>query len=331
MGIERVSRVIGFLGLDGVSGLDLSGALEPFATARNAHAQTDKQACYEPVIIGMTRRAFRCSSGAVMKAHYTMETAPTLDTIIIPGGDLDRDPGWTNISGWILERARTTRRIAAIGAGIYPLARSGLLAGHSVTTHWRLAQDLSGTFPELLMSYGVSFLKSGQFYTCGNGISGMEMSLALIEEDCGSKTAFTVGRELNLDLRPPGWRNDLSMDPYDPMASERVAELPGWMTSRLHRDLTIQVLAERTCLSERQFHRLFKQTFKKTPAAFVEELRINEAQARLVARRDSIEKIAASVGFKSSTVFRRAFGRRVGCSPSIVRRRGTLSPAKQAV
>lgn len=314
------SKTIGVIGADGVSSFDLSAALEPFTAARVIDAQGENHRCYETVIIGLERKTFICDSGAVIKAHHTLQTAPPLDTIIVPGGrGLRNSEPSRRITAWLLERAPATRRIAAIAAGIYPLASSGLLKGARVATHWRLAHDVAQMFQDLSLCTA-SFAKSGRFYTCSGSISAMEMSLGLIDEDFGPQTAFAVAREFSIDVRPPGGAEQPELPEYQPGVTERLAELPAWMTSRLRRDLTVEVLAQRTCLSPRHFYRLFKETFKTTPAAFVEQLRIDEAQRRLAAHRDSIENVAASVGFKSPTVFRRAFGRVRGVPPSSILR-----------
>jgi transcriptional regulator GlxA family with amidase domain len=279
------------------------------------------------MVIGCERATFVSRSGAVLKAHHTFRTAPALDTIIIPGGELSPDSeACAQMTAWLQTRAKTTRRVATIAAGIYPLAATGLLNGRPVTTHWRIANEVARTFPALRVETAASFIKSEKFYTCGGGIAGMEMSLALIEDDCGPRAASIVARELSVDLRPPADEQQVAPSPYDPGPSERLAELPGWITRRLQRDLTVEVLAERACLSQRHFYRLFKETFKSTPEAFVEKLRLLEAQRRLAAQRETIESVAASVGFKSPAVFRRAFSRQHGVPPGSFRKHHPASP-----
>ena len=325
---ETAPKLIGFMGVDGTSSFDLLGALEAFAAARATGAGGEARACYEPIIIGTAGRSFVSSAGAVINAHHTMRSASVLDTIIIPGGTGLRNTEATRrLVAWLSDRANTTRRIAAISAGIYPLASTGLLNGREATTHWRLAHDVARMFPAIAMRSAVSFVKADRFYTCGGGVAGVEMSLALIEEDFGAQTALAVARELSIDLRQPGAAPEIPLPQHQPGPTERLAELPTWIARRLHRDLTVDVLAQRACLSPRQFYRLFKETFKSTPAAFVEQLRINEAHRRLVAQRGNVESVATSVGFKSPAVFRRAFGRQLGFPPSRVLR-GTAGNAE---
>jgi transcriptional regulator GlxA family with amidase domain len=249
---------IGFIVVDGTSSFDLLGSVEAFAAARVAGTHGDAGPCYESVIIGVDGRSFVASSGAAIKAHHTIRNAPALDTIVIPGGvGLQNFEAAERIASWLTDRVKTTRRIAAISAGIYPLASAGLLNGRCVTTHWRLANDVARRFPAVSVGTAVSFVKADNFYTCGGGIAAMEMSLALIEEDYGRKTAVTVARELSIDLRPPGAGREIAQPEHQPGPAERLAELPAWMTSRLHRNLAVEVLAERAGLSPRHFYRLF--------------------------------------------------------------------------
>ena len=311
---EKIPRVVGFLGFDGLTTLDLTGPLEAFAAART----DDGAPGYQTLLIGVTKKSFIAGSGAMFMAQHTLATAPALDTILIPGGaSLRESEVGKTISHWLQDRAGTTRRIASVSTGIYPLAQSGLLDGRRVTTHWRFAQNLACTFRALEVHDTGSFIQDEKFYTCGGGTAGIEMSLALIEEDCGLKAALRLARELVVNLRPSsGDERQLDPGAEQTTPEERLAELPAWISSRLHQDLSVEVLAARACLCPRHFGRLFKRSFQITPAGFVEQLRINEAARRLAVRRLSVEGVAAAVGFRSAEVFRRAFERRFGITPS---------------
>lgn len=323
-------KLIGFLGFDGVTTLDLTGPLEAFATAR-LDQENGRQRCYETVIIGVSRKTFESRSGVTFKTLHTLQTAPALDSVVIPGGvGLRTGETMNTIASWLQLRAPATRRIASVCAGIYPFARTGLLDGRSVTTHWRYAGDVVRAFPRLRMNSAASFLRDGAHYTCGGGTAGIEMSLAMIEEDHGSRTALAVARELVMSLRPPGNEQCVDVSAHASDVHDRLTELPGWITSRLQENLSVEVLAERACLCPRHFSRLFKQTFRTTPASFVEQLRIGEAERRLATRRTSIESVAAAVGFKSTEVFRRAFERWHGQTPSRFQRESQRNAMKFA-
>jgi transcriptional regulator GlxA family with amidase domain len=310
-------KLIGFLGFNGMTTVDLTGPLEAFATARFGNEAQGRKRCYETVMIGVGGKTFESRSGVTFKAHHTLRSAPALDTIVIPGGVGLREGELTEtIAAWLQVRAESTRRIASVCAGIYPFAKTGLLEGRSVTTHWRYAGDIARAFPRLRMNAAASFLRDDALYTCGGGTAGIEMSLAMIEDDYGSQPALAVARELVMSLRPAGDEHSVAAGVHEAGVEDRLAELPGWITSRLQENLSVEVLAERACLCPRHFSRLFKRTFQTTPADFVEQLRISEAGRRLVTQRSTIESIAASVGFRSAEVFRRAFERRHGETPS---------------
>lgn len=319
-------KVIGLLGFDGVTALDLAGPMQAFAMARFQDEPHRNRPCYTAIIIGLESKTFVSEAGAIFKSQYTLRSAPPLDTIIIPGGSGMRTGEiHTKIAGWLLERANFTRRMASVSTGVYPLARTGLLNGRHVTTHWRFARDVARTFPQLHVSEAASFLKDGSFYSAGGGAAGIEMTLALIQEDFGAKPAAVVARELVTTLRPPGGdEGRLDALDHQQSAEERLAELPAWIITHLRTNLSVEVLATRAGLCPRHFSRLFKRTFNRTPAEFVEELRLAEAERYLTSRRDSIESVAASVGFKSASAFRRAFERRLGVTPRSFRQRTYL-------
>ena len=318
---DIVPKVIGILGFDSVAPLDFVGPLEAFKAARTYDNYHRTHSCYEVIILGLTSKTFVSESGVVFQAHKTIQTVSALDTIIIPGGNGCRIPEINrSVSAWLSKQKGRIRRIASVCAGIYPFARSGLLDGRRVTTHWRFARDIAQQFPKLQVNYTARFLKDGPFYTCGGGTAGMEMTLALINEDYGERVALEVAREFVMRLRPPGTEESLIPPPKDQWESaERLADLPAWILAHLDDDLSVEVLAEKACLCPRHFSRLFKRVFKTTPAEFVEQLRLGEARCRLLIPRTTIQSVAVSVGFKSADAFRRSFERKLGVTPSSFR------------
>jgi transcriptional regulator GlxA family with amidase domain len=209
------------------------------------------------------------------------------------------------------------RRIASVCTGVYGLAATGLLDGRQVTTHWRFTRDVARRFPNIKVNPDALFLKDGPFYTSAGVTAGIDLSLALIEEDYGPGVALSVARELVMYLKRPGGQEQYS-EPlqFQIQSTDRFADLAAWMMRHLHQDLSVEVLADKACLCPRHFSRRFKEVFGTTPALYVEGLRLNEARRRLTLPNQTIESIAASVGFKSADVFRRAFERRFGVTPS---------------
>jgi transcriptional regulator GlxA family with amidase domain len=320
---DIVPRFIGILGFDGVSTLDFIGPLEAFKAARAYHSYHRTHSCYEVVILGLNTRNFVSESGVLFKAQKTIQAMSSFDTIIIPGGIGCRIPEINSkISAWISRQESRVRRIVSVCAGIYPLARTGLLDGRHVVTHWRFATDVAKRFPKLRVNHTASFLKDGAFYTCGGGTAASEMTLALINEDYGSRVALSVAREFVMRLRPPGANESFVHPPQGQRESaERLADLPAWILAHLDDNLSVEVLAERACLCPRHFSRLFKHVFETTPAEFVEQLRLGEARRRLLVPRTTIKSVADCVGFKSADAFRRAFERQLGVTPSGFRSR----------
>ena len=196
------------------------------------------------------------------------------------------------------------------------MAASGLLDGRRVTTHWRFAADVTRRFPNLRVEPNALFIRDGNFYTSAGVTAGIDLALALIEEDLGRKAALRVARDLVVYLKRPGGQDQYS-EPlrFQTMATDRLAELASWIATNPQRDLSIPVLANRACLSPRHFVRRFKAAFGQSPGAFVQDRRLDEARRRLSAENLSIDAIAASVGFQSADAFRRAFRHRFRITP----------------
>ncbi len=322
---------VGLLGYEKANALDLVGPAEAFASALRDNGKGKLERCYEVSIIGLTRRAFVAESGIVFQPTCTIDSAPKLDTLIIPGGGGLRLPEVNRrVARWILEKAKGTRRIASVCTGIYGLAETGLLDGRRVTTHWRFAADVAKRFPKLKMESNALFVKDGQFYSSAGVTSGIDLALALIEEDFGSKMALMVAREMVVYLKRSGGQEQYS-EPlqFQTDASDRFAELVAWMTNNPTEPMSVEALARRASLSPRHFFRRFKEHFGSSPAMFVETLRLNEARRRLSAGESSIEGVAESVGFNGADSFRRAFERRFRVTPSKYRRSFGLPATKK--
>jgi transcriptional regulator GlxA family with amidase domain len=329
---------VGFLGFDGFMALDLIGPMDAFAVTVVDNDCGAPRPAYELVVIGLSHRPFEAESGLIVKPHKTLDNAPALDTLIIPGGSGLRRPATSAaISAWLQRRTGKIRRIASVCTGTFGLAAAGLLDGRNVTTHWRFAADLARKFPNLKVNPNALFLKDGIFYTSAGVTAGIDLALAMIEEDYGPAAALAVARELVVYLKRPGGQEQYS-EPlqFQTNSADRFADLAAWMTGHLREDLSVEALARRACLSPRQFTRRFRQVFAATPATFVEDLRLAEARRRLGTHTNTVAQVAASVGFNSADAFRRVFERRLGIAPTAYRRcfdapeQGTRSLARRA-
>jgi transcriptional regulator GlxA family with amidase domain len=308
---------IGFLGFEGVAASELTRAADVLAAATLDGGYGNRISCYQITTIGFTAECFRADSGIAFRPDSTLETASELDTIVIPGGDgLRRSLVSETIADWVLARANETRRVAAIGGGIYGVAPTGLLDGREVTTHWRYASDVARCFPNLRVDPRRHLVKDGAFYTSSGPSAAIDLSLAVIEEDYGRHVASVVAQEfVSAPMNGNGQHKLPSPLVFDSQPADRFAELIPWIMRNLHEDLSINTLARRACMSPSHFTRAFKSVFGSTPTGFVENLRLNEARRRLSVPKRTLDTIAASVGFSDRDAFRRAFERRFGAKP----------------
>ena len=308
---------------DGINALDVVGPMDAFATACVPNNGRSKRSCYELLTIGLTKKEVAAESGLILRPGTTLATCPKLDTLIIPGGRGLREARTNRtVAKWIESRAATTRRMVSVCTGIFGLAPTGLLDNKTVTTHWRFAEDLSRRFPAVKVDANALFLRDGHIYTSAGITAGIDLSLALIEEDFGRAAALTVARELVVFMKRPGGQEQYS-EPlqFQIESTDRTHEVVAYIRSNLKKDLSVGVLASFAHLSPRQFSRKFTAAFHSSPAAYVEGIRLDEARERLCETQCNIDQLAASVGFSSDDAFRRAFVRRFGVSPSNYRTR----------
>jgi transcriptional regulator GlxA family with amidase domain len=315
--IFRPKRV-GLVGFDDVTALHLVGSADTFIAAELDDGYGNRIPCYEVHMIGVFSDRFRAEDGLMFEARATLSNAPVLDTIVIAGGRGIRRPEVSDkVAGWILKRINATRRIGAVGTGVYGVAPTGLLNGREVTTHWRFARDLARRFPRLRIDHRKPFVQDGPYYTTTGLNGGVNVSLAMIQEDYGPYVAQSVEEELALRLTKED-EEELPVDPAprDNRPIDRFSDLVAWVIRNLHADLSVEVLARRACMCPSHFSKVFKSVFGEPPSDFVQNLRLHEARRRLSKRQKTLRTVAASVGFSSPDSFHRAFERRFGVRPN---------------
>ncbi len=309
---------IGLVGFDEVTALHLVGPADAFVAAALDDGYGNRIPCYEVHMIGVFSDRFRAEGGLMFEAQETLSTAPVLDTIVVAGGRGIRRPEVSDkVAAWILKRVNDTRRIGAVCTGIYGVAPTGLLNGREVTTHWRFARDLAQRFPRLKIDHRKPFVRDGPYYTTTGLSGGVNLSLAMIQEDYGPYVAQSVEEELALHLTKED-QEELPSDaaPVDNHPIDRFSDLVAWVIRNLHADLSVEILARRACMCPNHFSKVFKSVFGEPPSDFVQNLRLNEARRRLAKRQKMLHTVAASVGFTSSATFQRAFEKKFGGRPS---------------
>lgn len=314
-------RKIGIVAYDGVQALDLVGPMDVFDSANTIVDASEPP--YKLVVIGLKAGRCKTESGLTIEADCTLDEAPRLDTIIVPGGaGIRREGPGEIVARWLRARAKNTRRIASVCTGVYALAKSGLLDGRRATTHWRWADELAQRFPSIRVESDLIFVQDANIFTSAGITAGIDLALKFVEDDLGGDVALGVARALVVYLKRPGGQLQYS-EPlkFQTLSTDRFRDIATWMIAHLDADLSADVLAEQANLSTRQFNRKFKSAFGTTPARFVERLRLDEARKRLMSPAQGIEHIARSVGYESADAFRRSFERRFGVNPSRYRAR----------
>jgi transcriptional regulator GlxA family with amidase domain len=300
--------------------LDIIGPWDVFASVNGALGQQGPAYTIELVTAG-TQRLFRGDSGLTIVADsVSTKVSGDPDTLLIVGGTGAVTSRDRRVSEWIRQKAKRARRVASICTGAFLLAEAGVLDGRRATTHWMYTREMATRFPKVTVDPDPIFIRDGNIYTSAGVTAGMDLALALVEEDLGGAMALQVARMLVLFLRRPGGQAQFSTS-LSAQASEvkPLRELGVWMADNLGRDLSVSVLAARVAMSDRNFARVFSREFGVTPARHVEQLRLEAARRELELSDKGMDEVALASGFSSSELLRRAFVRRYRISPHTYR------------
>ena len=198
-------KTVGIIVFQQMMAADLIGSVETFSRATISVKDGPEHRCYQVLTIGVSADPSVTESGIVVKPQLDINNASPLDTLIVPGGNGIHNARLSKkIAQWLTRRAPVTRRIVALGSGIYPLAAAGLLDGRHVTTHWRLAKNVAERFPKLQVTSNRLFVRDGPFYTCAGAATALDLSLSLIEEDYGRQLALKLAQELLVHVKRSG-------------------------------------------------------------------------------------------------------------------------------
>jgi Transcriptional regulator containing an amidase domain and an AraC-type DNA-binding HTH domain len=324
------SRRIVILAFPGVQPLDVIGPAEVFAGAdvlEGGGAYNVEVVAKDPGAISV-----RGSGYSLVPKTTTARCRGPIDTLIVAGGTGVRAAeGDKALIRWIRSAARRSRRVTSVCSGSFLLARAGLLEGKTVTTHWASTAELARRHPELTVDPKPIFVRDGNVWTSAGVTSGMDLSLALVEEDFGREVAVEIARWLVLFLQRPGGQAQFSSHLSTQLAArEPLRELQSWIADHLDADLRVEALAERASMSPRNFARFFRRETGMTPAAYVEVLRVERARQLLEEATDPVELVSAQCGFGTPETMRRAFSRRVGAAPAEYRARFRRDPDRAA-
>src|ERR1700746_2093232 len=323
------SRTIVFLAAPSSQILDVAGPFQIFVRAAELFVEEypARKAPYNVLLASTTRRrSVATNCGLVLTGTKTFRTLHgPIDTLLVAGGSgIETAAHKEELLLWLQKAAQRVRRIGSICTGAFLLASAGLLDGKRVATHWKWADELASKFKHITVDPDPIYIRDGNTYTTAGVTAGMDLALALVEEDLGAPTALKVAREMVLYLRRPGGQSQFSTA-LSLQASDRkqIAEIRSWTHDNLRQDLPVEKLAAKAGMSPRNFARVFLKDTGTTPARFVQCLRVEAARRRLEESHDKLEKIATDCGFGSIQSLRRSFLRLLHVPPNDYRHRFT--------
>jgi transcriptional regulator GlxA family with amidase domain len=327
-------REVAILVYPRVQSLDLTGPLEVFSGAQLLLdlGRDDSRRGYHVSVISGDGAPLQTSSGLRITPDAGLSDAPPeIDTLIVAGGygclEAAED---TVLIDWLIQASAVARRTASVCTGAFLLAQAGLLDGRRASTHWASAQELARRYPAVEVDPEPIFLRDGDVWTSAGVTAGMDLALALVEEDLDREMALTIARHLVLFLRRPGNQSQFSAT----LAAQQpdrtpLREAQRYAVENPTADLSVEAMAARAHMSPRHFARSFRAEVGHTPARYVEHVRLEAARRRLEDTSEPIGAVAAACGFGTPETMRRVFLRALGVSPAEYRRRfhTALGPA----
>uniref|UniRef100_B0SZB0 Transcriptional regulator, AraC family n=1 Tax=Caulobacter sp. (strain K31) TaxID=366602 RepID=B0SZB0_CAUSK len=318
-----MARDIGFLIFRDFQLLDAAGPISAFEIAGRL-----VPGAYRLHLLARDAGAVASSSGVAMTAQAFAE-APTLDTLIVSGGEGTRGPAICDDTLAFVRAASTTaRRTASVCSGAYVLAAAGLLDGRRATTHWQRSKDFQRRYPAVRLEPDRIFVQDGSLWSSAGITAGIDMALAMIVADLGEAVARRTAQQLVVYHRRPGGQSQFSA--LLEMQGGRFDALLTWARENLAQPLTVDQLAAQAAMSPRNFARLFTAETGATPAKAVERLRVEAARALLDSQPLQVEDVALETGFGDQERMRRAFVRAFGQPPQALRRSAKAALSQRA-
>lgn len=312
--------------------LNISAPTEVFQKALEHMGDAGLQVdfTYEIHVVSATKgKKTELASGISLccESSYKDITYP-IDTLIVAGSP--RKLGYKKeVLAWIRQQANEVRRICSMCSGAFILAKAGVLSGKKATTHWMLCEEMAQTYPDITVDMEAIFVKDGNVYTSAGVTAGLDLSLALIEEDFGKLYALHIAKIMVLFLKRPGNQTQFSTV----LESQKTDHQPikkaiEWIYNHLDEDITVEKLAEYSLMSPRNFARVFARELHITPIKYVEKIRLETACRSLTETQLTIDEIARTCGFKNSLNMNRTFLNTFQTTPSQYRRNFSSSFSK---
>jgi transcriptional regulator GlxA family with amidase domain len=316
------TRIVEILAFPAVQLLDVAGPLQVFASANDLSAGSGRAPPYSPRVVAQAGPMVTASAGLALMAAPLPRAAAALDTLVIAGGDGVRDAAANAaLLAWVQARAKRARRVASVCTGAFVLGAAGLLDGRRAVTHWAECAELARRYPAIRVEPDPIFVCDGTVWSSAGITAGIDLALALVEQDLGRPLALAVARHLVMFLKRPGGQAQFSTTLSLQGAEDRFGALHSWIAGNVAGDLSLPTLAERAGMSERSFSRHYAEATGLTPVRAVERLRVEAARQLLCDTRAPVKRVAERCGFGSEETMRRSFVRLLAATPQDYRAR----------
>ncbi len=302
--------------------LDIAGPSSVFTTA--SRVVGSQRPGYRVEIAALQPGPVVTQGGVLLQATVPLDRVRgPVDTLLVPGGEITMTPdSELELSPHLRLLASRCRRVTSVCTGSFLLARAGLLDGKRVATHWLGCDLLQRQHPRCQVLADQIFVRDGSVWTSAGVTSGIDLALALVEEDLGREVARQVARLLVVYFRRPGGQSQFSVQMASQWASRApIRDLQEWLPEHLRDDLSVETLARRAAMSPRNFARAFRAQVGATPARYIERLRVEAARTSLETTHRTVKEIAADVGFGTLETMHRVFKRALGVPPAEYRQR----------
>jgi transcriptional regulator GlxA family with amidase domain len=315
-------RAIEVLAFQAVQLLDVCGPLQVFATANELALAAGGVAPYVPRVVSLRGEPVTASAGLTLATAPLPSARAAADTLLIAGGPgVHAAAADAVILDWVRKRAARARRTASVCTGAYLLAAAGVLDGRRATSHWSHCGELARRFPLIRVEADPIFINDGSVWTSAGVTAGIDMALALVEQDLGRAASLAVARHLVVFLKRPGGQSQFSAALSLQTDDDRFGALHNWIERHLAEDMPLAVLAGQAGMSERSFSRHYAESTGRTPARAVEQLRVEAARQLLSDTALPVKRIAQRCGFGSEETMRRSFVRLLAATPQDYRAR----------
>jgi transcriptional regulator GlxA family with amidase domain len=319
------TRAIEVLTFPAVQLLDVTGPVEVFAAANDLVAGAGGAPPYRLRVVTQGDEGVTSSAGVSLAADPLSRRNEAPDTLFVAGGKgveaAATDPVLVD---WVRQRATQARRVASVCTGAFLLAAAGVLDGRRAVTHWKDCARLAQRFPTVRVESDPIFVRDGPVWTSAGVTAGIDLALALVEEDLGRSVALAVARHLVVFLKRPGGQAQFSAALALQTGEDEFGALHDWINNHLSDELSLSVLADQAGMSERTFGRHYAEATGQTPARAIERLRVEAARRLLSESRTPVKRIAQRCGFGSEETMRRSFLRLLAVTPQDYRARFTF-------